>query len=103
MSCLKMKCDCQTGNIIAVDDIVSANKQAVHVVDKDGATPLMFAAMRGHVEVCKRRWGLLHCCLVHFTRCVVHWWKLAVMWMLRTLGVAGPHSCRLSITGECGC
>ncbi|XP_065913290.1 ankyrin repeat and SAM domain-containing protein 6-like isoform X2 [Dysidea avara] len=41
------------GNIIAVDDIVSANKQAVHVVDKDGATPLMFAAMRGHVEVCR--------------------------------------------------
>jgi len=44
---------CWTGNIIAVDDIILANRQAVHAVDKDGATPLMFAAMRGHVEVCK--------------------------------------------------
>ena len=39
------------GNVLAVNELIVADKQAVHAVDKDGATPLMFAAMRGHTEV----------------------------------------------------
>ena len=31
----------------------------MHIVDKDGATPLMFAAMRGHTEVHIRGAGLV--------------------------------------------
>ena len=43
------------GNVLAVNELIAADKQAVHAVDKDGATPLMFAAMRGHTEV---HWGV---------------------------------------------
>ena len=46
-------CETSIGNVLAVNELIAVDKQAVHVVDKDGATPLMFAAMRGHTEVGK--------------------------------------------------
>ena len=66
LDCFKVN---PTGNIVVVNELIAADKQAVHAVDKDGATPLMFAAMRGHTEV-RKEGGACDCALsVHDTRC----------------------------------
>lgn len=72
------------------------------MVDKDGATPLMFAAMRGHAEVHKRV-GLMAVSSSDCNNRYAERWSMeAVKLMHRIIAVAGLHSCKPSITGGCG-
>lgn len=39
------------GNLRRVKELIASNRTAANSSDKDGATPLMFAAMRGHTDI----------------------------------------------------
>ena len=42
------------GNLTKVKEALERSKKLPYVRDKDGATPLMFAANKGHIEVRKK-------------------------------------------------
>ena len=44
-------CLCVPGEVGRVREMLDQIPSLAHIVDKDGATPLMFAANKGHVEV----------------------------------------------------
>ena len=84
-----------------VQRMVGASPDLVNAKDGHGATPLMYASMKGSVQVCT-----LHsfeggrsviCC---FCRFVVSYWNMEQMSTVRTACVNGQPSCRPSIMGE---
>lgn len=49
-----------TGEVKKVGEMLSQKPSLAHITDRDGATPLMFAANKGHVEVGRTTPSLLY-------------------------------------------